>query len=198
MTTALYARVSTADQDCSRQLAELRDYATRQGWAIREYVDHGWSGKIKDRPELMRLMQDAKRKIIDTVVVCKIDRFGRSLSNLLNNVEDLDRYGVRFIALHQSIDTDKNNPSARLTLQILAAVAQFELTLIQERTKGGLMAAKAKGTVLGRPRKVKDIERILELRAQGYSFARIAGEVGISRTAVDRVLRSGNMAKTAS
>jgi len=127
MKVAIYARVSTADQCCEMQLRELREYAVRRGWEIaHEYVDTGWSGAKASRPELDRLMRDAGRRIFDVVLVYKLDRFGRSVRHCLDGIERLRMHGVRFLAVSQNIDTDESNPTAKLMVHILAAVAEFE------------------------------------------------------------------------
>jgi DNA invertase Pin-like site-specific DNA recombinase len=134
--TALYARVSTADQDCTVQLRELREYSERRGFTIaEEYVDQGVSGTRASRPALDRLMRDAAERRFDAVIVWKIDRFGRSVLHLSQQLAALDSYGVRFIATSQALDTDHRNPTSRLLLQILSSVAEFERELIAERTR---------------------------------------------------------------
>src|SRR5712692_11920979 len=145
MRAALYARVSTSDQNCEMQLRELREYARRRGWEISgEYVDTGWSGAKASRPELNRLMQDASRRTFDAVLVYKLDRFGRSVRNCLDGIEALRAPGVRFLAVSQNIDTDESNPTSRLMLHILAAVAEFERELIRERVCAGVKNARQK------------------------------------------------------
>ena len=136
--TAIYARVSTTDQTCEMQLRELRDYISRRGWqSAGEYIDTGFSGSKASRPALDRLMADAAQRKFDCIVVYKIDRFGRSVLNLNQQLALLTSYGVRFIAVTQSIDTDEKNPTSRLLLQILASVAEFEKEMIRERTLSG-------------------------------------------------------------
>src|SRR5689334_19446762 len=127
MNCAIYARVSTTDQNCEMQLRELREYAGRRGWTItEEYVDSGWSGVKASRPALDKLMADASQHRFDVLLVWKLDRFGRSVLNLVEGLNKLASYGVRFIATSQAIDTDQANPTSKLILWILAAVAEFE------------------------------------------------------------------------
>jgi DNA invertase Pin-like site-specific DNA recombinase len=127
MHCAAYARVNTTDQNCEMQLLELREYISRRGWTIAgEYVDTGFSGAKASRPSLDRLMADAAQRKFDCIVVYKIDRFGRSVLRLNQQLVALTSYGVRFIATSQSLDTDQSNPTSRLLLQILAGVAEFE------------------------------------------------------------------------
>lgn len=184
---ALYARVSTADQDCTLQIHELREYCQRRGWTIiAEYVDTGISGTRASRPQLDRCMRDAAEHRWDCLCVYKLDRFGRSVLNLSQSLALLDSYGIRFISTSQGLDTDQNNPTSRLLLNILSSVASFELDLIRERTVLGVRAARAKGRVPGRPKRVFRRDEVVRLRNSGMSWRRIASELSIPvMTAVD-------------
>jgi DNA invertase Pin-like site-specific DNA recombinase len=123
---AIYARVSTQDQNCEMQIRELREYSVRRGWnLVAEYVDTGWSGAKASRPQLDELMKDAALRRFDAVMVWKLDRFGRSVRNCLDGIESLRTNGVRFLAVSQSIDADESNPTARLLLHILASVGRI-------------------------------------------------------------------------
>ncbi len=178
---ALYARVSTTDQNCGMQLRELHEYASRRGWTVAtEYVDTGWSGAKANRPELNRLMTDASLRRFDAVLVYKLDRFGRSVRNCLDGIETLRSHGVRFLAVSQNIDTDESNPTSRLLLHILASVAEFEREIIRERTLSGVRQAKAKGKTIGRPRRVFRRGEIVKLRdTDGLSWRAIAKHLGV-------------------
>ena len=179
MRAALYARVSTLNgQHPEMQLAELREYASRRDWEIvSEYVDEGVSGSKESRPELNRLMADARRRHFDIVLVWKMDRFGRSLKHLVNALADLDAYGVAFASLKDNLDL--STPSGRLMFGIIAAMAEFERSLIQERVKAGLNHARNNGKRLGRPRRIVDLESITKLRAQGHGLRTIADKLDI-------------------
>ncbi len=180
MRAALYRRVSTTDQCCELQLRELREYAARRGWEIvGEYTDLGWSGAKASRPELNRLMADARLRRCDAVIVLNLDRFGRSLVNCVSAIQELTSVGVRFLAVSQGLDTDQANPTSQLLLHILAAVAQFERELIRERVAAGMKTARAKGKAIGRPRRVFDRQRALDLRAGGMSYPAIARDLGV-------------------
>jgi len=147
----VYARVSTANcqQDPELQLSELREYATRRGWEIAEiYTDNGVSGSKDSRPALNRLMADAGQRKFDTVLVWKLDRFGRSLRHLINALAELEARGIAFVSLRDNLDL--GTPSGRLMFQIIGAMAEFERALIQERVKAGLRHARSKGKRLGR------------------------------------------------
>jgi putative DNA-invertase from lambdoid prophage Rac len=190
---AIYARVSTTDQNCDTQLRELREYAKRRGWDLAdEYVDRGWSGARASRPALDQLMTAASRREFDAVLVYKLDRFGRSVRNCLQGIETLRSHGVRFLAVSQNIDTDDSNPTARLLLHILASVAEFERELIRERVASGIANAKRSGKQLGRPKRIFDRSKALELRRQGASFPRIARELGIGVGTAVRAVQSQN------
>lgn len=190
MKAAIYARVSTADQSCELQLRELREYASRRGWTIvGEYVDTGWSGAKASRPELDRLQRDAGRRLFDAVLVWKLDRFGRSVRHCLEGIEQMKSHGVRFLAVSQNIDTDESNPTSRLMLHILAAVAEFERELIRERVRAGVRAAKQKGKTLGRPRRIFNRQRAADMRADGKSYPQIARALGVGVGTVVRALQ---------
>jgi len=188
MRCALYARVSTTDQNCEMQLRELRDYISRREWTnAGEYVDTGFSGAKASRPALDRLMADAANRKFDCIVVYKIDRFGRSVLNLNQQLAALTSNGVRFIATSQSLDTDEKNPTSRLLLQILASVAEFEREMIRERTLSGIRAAQAAGKVVGRPRRVFRRDEVVRLRdEQALSWRAIGKQLSIpAMTALD-------------
>src|SRR5882672_7876514 len=178
---ALYARVSTNGhgQDPDMQMRELREYADRRGWSvIEEYIDRGVSGAKASRPALNRLMADAQRRKVDTVLVWKLDRFGRSLRHLVNAMAELESLGVAFVSLRDNLDL--TTPSGRLMFHVISAMAEFERSLIQERVKAGLRNAIAKGKKLGRPRVYVDESRVEELRAAGASWRAIARELGVA------------------
>jgi DNA invertase Pin-like site-specific DNA recombinase len=185
---ALYARVSTTNhgQDVSMQLRELREYCERRGLEIVGEYTEAASGAKDSRPELNRLMADAKRRRFDAVCVWKLDRFGRSLRHLVNALADLEALGVAFISIKDNLDL--GTPSGRLMFQIIGAMAEFERALIQERVRAGLRNARAKGKQLGRPRASVDASEIARLHSQGRSVREIAEELGYSRSLVHKTL----------
>jgi DNA invertase Pin-like site-specific DNA recombinase len=152
MRAALYARVSTLDQEPENQLAELRRYIEARGWQAIEYVDRGVSGAKDRRPALDRLVADARRRRFDAVVCWRLDRLGRSLKHLVTLLEELHSVGVAFVSLGEGIDC--TTPAGTLQLHILAALAEFERARIAERVRAGLSRVRAAGTRLGRPRAV--------------------------------------------
>jgi putative DNA-invertase from lambdoid prophage Rac len=179
MRCAIYARVSTTDQTCESQLKELREYVDRRGWQNHgEYIDTGFSGSKASRPALDRLMADAAKRKFDCIVVYKIDRFGRSVLHLNQQLAALTSYGVRFISTSQSLDTDQSNPTSRLLLQILASVAEFEREMIRERTLMGIRAARANGKIIGRPKRVFRRDEVVRLRDEkGMSWRAISKQL---------------------
>jgi putative DNA-invertase from lambdoid prophage Rac len=191
MKAAIYARVSTDDQDCEMQLTALREYVAARGWMIAgEFVDAGYSGKNTKRPALDKLLAAARQRKLDCIVVWKLDRFGRSLSHLTTMTGELASLGVRFIAMTQGIDTDASNPTAKLLLNLMACFAEFERELIRERVAAGIARAKAKGVHCGRKRNVDARYKVAELKAQGLSIRAIASKLDLSIGTVQRALAS--------
>jgi putative DNA-invertase from lambdoid prophage Rac len=179
MRTVIYTRVSTADQNCELQLAELRQFANRHGWDIVNVYSDTLSGSKASRPALDRLMADARDGKFDCVVVWKLDRFGRSVLHLSQQLAALASYGVRFISTTQGLDTDASNTCAKLMLTLLAGVAEFERELIVERTVAGIEAARKRGVQLGRRPRVFRRDEVQRLRAEGKSWKAISTALGV-------------------
>ena len=193
---ALYARVSTEEQNTDAQVSALRDYVRRRGWTISKvYKDKGISGVTTSRPALDELMKDCRRGAIDVVVVWKFDRFARSLRALISALELFKALHIDFVSVTESIDTAL--PAGELVFQIFGAVAQFERALIGERVRSGLDHARKRGKVLGRPplRKLTSNE-ITQLQRerirQGSPFRELAQKFGVSVWTAHRLCtRSG-------
>ena len=136
MKVALYARVSTGDQSPEMQLREMREYCQRRRWEIAgEYVDAGSSGYKDSRPELNRLMTDAKRRRFDAVLVWKLDRFGRSLKHLVNALAEFEALGIAFVSLKDSLDL--STPAGHLMFQIIGAMSDdAECAIMQSHNAG--------------------------------------------------------------
>jgi len=194
MNAAIYARVSSKDQDNKIQTRELTEYVERRGWELAGVYQEQMSGAKASRPGLDRLMADARRRKFDVVVVWKLDRFGRSLVHCVSGIQELASLGVRFIATSQGLDTDESNPASKLLMHILAAVAQFERELIRERVSAGMKAAKTHGTktgnAIGRPRRIFNRDEVARLRETGLSIEKIAGQMHIGVGTVVRALRT--------
>jgi DNA invertase Pin-like site-specific DNA recombinase len=181
-------RVSTADQNASMQLDELRAYCQRRGWTItEEFLDEGISGSKASRPALDRLMKAAKRRLFDVVLVYRYDRMARSLKQLVDTLCTFDALGVQFVSLHEGVDT--STPNGRLVFGIFASIAEFERQLIIGRTKSGMAAAKARGAQIGRPKVAADPVQIAALSRSGLSGRAIAAQLGISEATVRKLLK---------
>jgi putative DNA-invertase from lambdoid prophage Rac len=183
MKAAIYARVSTVDQEPENQLQELRRYVEARGWSAVEYVDRGVSGAKDRRPALDALLTDAKRRRFDVLVCWRLDRLGRSLKHLITLLDELQSLGVAFVSLAEGIDA--TTPAGKLQMHILGAIAEFERERIRERVLAGLARVRAAGRRLGRPRTIvadEDIERTAHL-----SVREAAAALGVSRSVLSRV-----------
>jgi len=177
-----YARVSTTDQDAALQLDALHAAGCYRVW-----VDT-ISGSLEHRPELTKLLDQLRPG--DTLVVWRLDRLGRSIRHLIDQLQELGERGVGFRSLQETIDT--TSPGGRLVFHVFAALAEFERDLIRERTHAGLAAARARGRTGGRPPRlsadqVRTARRLYE--QQDMTVAQIGDVLGVSRTTVYRALR---------
>jgi DNA invertase Pin-like site-specific DNA recombinase len=150
MQTALYLRVSTAQQKLDLQADGLYEYAARAGLEIvPEYLDRAISGRQEGRPQLQALMRAAWQHEFACVLVWKFDRFARSVSHLLRALEEFNHLRIRFISVQDQVDTA--SPMGKAMFTIIGAMAELESSLISERVKAGMAAARARGKPLGRP-----------------------------------------------
>ena len=184
MKAAIYARVSTLDQEPENQLAELRRYVAARGWTAAEYVDRGVSGGRDRRPALDAFLRDYKLAKIDVLVCWRLDRLGRNLRHLVTLLDELQAVGVAFVSLGEGIDC--TTPAGRLQLHVLAALAEFEKARCAERVAAGLARAKQQGKTLGRPRVEVSEEAIASVR--GLSVRQAARKLGITRSVAHRCL----------
>ncbi len=187
MTAAIYARVSTIEQEPENQLAELRRFVAARGWTAVEYVDRGISGAKDRRPALDQLLHDARRRRVDVVVCWRLDRLGRNLRHLITLLDDLQALGVAFVSLAEGIDA--TTPAGKLQLHILGAIAEFERDRIRERVVAGLARARAQGRRLGRPRKTP-----AAIAVPGGSVRAAAAAWGVSKSTAARWIASGRPA----
>ena len=188
---AIYARVSTKNgQTPKNQIIRLRDVAAAAGWeVVEEFVDRGISGaKGRDkRPAFDRLCQAATRREIDVVMAWSVDRLGRSLQNLVAFLSEIQASKVDLYLDRQGIDT--TTPAGKALFQMMGVFAEFERAMIQERVHAGLARARKEGKRLGRPRVSQKTERaILAARKQGKGIRKIAAELGVGVSTVQRVL----------
>jgi len=191
MRIAIYARVSTHDkgQDPDLQLKPLREYCMQRGFDVAgEFVDVGVSGSKDRRPELDKLMDMAKKRLIDCVIVWKLDRFGRSLKHLVTALDEFEKLGVSFISYRETLDLTSS--TGKLMFHIIAAMSEFEKSLIKERVIAGIANARSKGIRIGRkPIDPISIEKMFELRAQNLSYEKISKELKLSVGVIHKTLR---------
>ena len=183
----LYARVSTQDQQTiPLQLRAMREYATTRGWTIVKQVKEVGSG-ASERELRQMLMDAARRREIDIVLVWRLDRWGRSLPDLISTLEELNHLGVGFVSLTEALDL--TTPTGRAMAGLLSVFAAFEHEILRERVRAGLAHARENGKRLGRPATAaaKSAE-VRKLHRAGVSKAEIARSLNIGRTSVRRIL----------
>jgi putative DNA-invertase from lambdoid prophage Rac len=186
---AIYYRVSTAEQTLDPQRIELQEYCQRKGWTVSAEYSDQISGSKFTRVGLDRMMADVRKHRIDVILCVKLDRLGRSLLHMAQLIFELDSNGVALICTSQPIDTSEENPAGRLTMHILIAMADFERSLIKERTLAGLKAARAKGARLGRPATLgAHAAKVATLRSQGLSVRAIGKELRLPPSSVFKAL----------
>ena len=183
----LYARVSTQDQQTlPMQNRAMREYATRRGWIITQHVKEVASGAAQ-RQSREELMEAARRREIDVVVVWRLDRWGRSVTDLLATLQEMEHLGVGFVSLTEALDL--TTPAGRAMAALLAVFAAFEREILGERVRAGLAHARQNGKRLGRPATATlHADRVRKLRRSGISKSEIARRLQIGRTSVRRIL----------
>jgi DNA invertase Pin-like site-specific DNA recombinase len=186
---AIYARVSTDRQTVDMQIHELKEYIKRRGWHLhREFIDQGYSGSDTKRPAFQDMMNEAKKRKFDVLLVWKPDRLSWSMKDLDMVLNELGGLGIDFVSYDNNLDT--STPTGKLVFHVIGAVAEFEKDIIKERVKAGLENAKRKGKKLGRPG-VGDfvIDEAKVLRGEGKSFWTIGKQLRISEGAVRKGLK---------
>jgi DNA invertase Pin-like site-specific DNA recombinase len=188
----IYGRVSTDAQSHASQLREVRAYVRRR-WPnaeVTEYLDKA-SGARSSREGLDALMSEVRQGHIDVLAVYKLDRLGRSLQHLAQLIGEFEAHGTALLATSQGIDTSESNPAGRLQMHVLAAVAEFERSVIRERINAGLAAARERGVTLGRPPTLHlHTGAVAKLRRRGLSGRKIAAELNIPPGSMFAVLKS--------
>jgi len=183
----LYARVSTNDQQTlPMQTRALREYVARRGWTLAMQIREVGSGAI-ERQAREQLMEAARRREIDVVLVWRLDRWGRSVADLLATLQELEHLGVGFVSVTEALDL--TTPAGRAMAGLLAIFAEFEREILRERTRAGLAHARQNGKQLGRPMTAGlRATEIRKLYRAGVAKAEIARRLGIGRTSVRRIL----------
>lgn len=187
MKVGLYARVSTHDQQTlPMQLSAMREYVERRGWKVVIEVSEIGSG-AKEREKREDLIRSARRRRIDVIVVWRLDRWGRSLVDLVTTLGDLGELEVGFVSLTEALDL--TTPAGRAMAGLLAVFAEFERDILRERVKAGIAQARAEGKPHGRPRTASLLrEQVEEMHEAGMSKSEIARRLSIGRTSVRRML----------
>ena len=183
----LYARISTAEQQTlPLQINAMKEYAERRGWTIVASVEDVGSG-AKQRPKRQELFKLAMRRGVDVIIVWRLDRWGRSLTELMGTIQELAAAGVGFVSITES--TDLTRPTGRAMAGMLSVFAEFERDILRERVRAGIAAAKKRGRSFGRPATARaKSEKVQKLFAQGLSRSEISGWLGIGRASVFRAL----------
>jgi DNA invertase Pin-like site-specific DNA recombinase len=183
----LYARVSSSDQQTiPLQIRALREYAVRRGWTIALQVKEVGGG-ASQRQMRERLLEAARRREIDVVLVWRLDRWGRSVADLLATLQELQHLGVGFVSLTEALDL--TTPAGRAMAALLAVFAEFEREILRERVRAGLAHARQNGKRLGRPATAaRHVSEIRKLHRAGVSKSEIARRLQIGRTSVRRIL----------
>lgn len=184
---ALYSRVSTSDQNVSLQLREMEAYCVARGWApIEIFTDEGVSGSKILRPQLNNMMTRVRAGKFTTVVVWRFDRFSRSTTHLLACLEEFRKLDVQFVSVSEQLDT--STPVGRVLFTIIGAFAEFERSVLIERVRSGMAAARAQGRPISRPRLISRLD-LHRHRAAGMAPRKIARELGVHPASVRRILR---------
>jgi DNA invertase Pin-like site-specific DNA recombinase len=190
MRAALYARVSTYDQQTlGLQSAAMATYIKNRGWVAARRIEDVGSGS-KERPGRESLLMAARRREIDVIVVWRLDRWGRSVADLMMTLRELTDLGVSFVSLTEALDL--TTPTGRAMAGLLAVFAEFEREILRERVRVGIAQARNEGRAHGRPPtaslKAAEVHR---LKAERVSHSEIARRLGIGRTSVRRILAAG-------
>lgn len=190
MTAALYARVSSRDQNEAMQLRDLRTYVERMGWTSVEYIEK--ESSVKRRPIFERMLRDAQAHKVDVILVWRIDRFARSMKDFVLVTLQLHEWKVRLISITENMDTGDQNPFAEFQRGLLALLAQLERKIIIARVNAGIAEAKRQGKHCGRPARIFSRDEAVRLRESGMSWRQVGEALGVSFMTAKRAVTKAN------
>jgi DNA invertase Pin-like site-specific DNA recombinase len=184
---AIYARVSTHDQKTlSMQIERCSEYAISRGWEVVQTIKEVGSG-ANQRPQRAELIKQCRKRQIDIVIVWKLDRWGRSVSDVVTSLQELQELGIQFVSITEALDF--TTATGRAMSGLLAVFSEFEREMISERVKAGVLQARLKGKRLGRPPIAKEMSsEIKKLWSKHKNISKISKELKISRRSVSREL----------
>jgi DNA invertase Pin-like site-specific DNA recombinase len=191
----LYARISTHDQKTlSLQISQMKKYVSRRGWTVAVEIKDICSG-AKERPKREEILKLARQGKIDHIIVWKLDRWSRSLLDLVSSLKELSDLEIGFVSLTEALDL--TTPTGRAMTGLLSVFAEFERDILRERVKAGIAHAQQMGIKCGRPLTVAlKIDLIKKLKSQGKNHSEIARKLKIGRTSVRRLLSLKNIKNT--
>ena len=186
---ATLARISTADQhSIELQQADMRDYCKSRGWSIIEEITEEISGAAKSRPGRDKIMALARARKIDGVIVWRLNRFGRSSSELILLLNELQALGVAFTSIQESLDF--STPTGRLMASLLAVFAEFEREILLENVNAGIRKYREKNQTWGRPPKIMAAANAARMLADKKPVTEIISVTGLSRAAIYRIKKT--------
>ena len=187
---AIYTRVSNNRKRIDSQLYELREFVRQANWTVyREYIDSGYPDKTTLRPALNQMIDDARRRQFDLLLVWSLDRLSGSLKDLVTTLDEMRHLGIEFISYDNQLDT--SSPYGKMVFNIIGALAEFEREVIRERVCAGLANARRNGKKLGRPRISKSIQKqIFALKEQGLSNRAIGKNLKVAESTVRNWLKA--------
>ncbi len=183
---ALYLRVSSEEQKLDLQRDELTRFVKARDWDLIEVFEEKMTATKGNRPELKKLLTSARQRKIDIIVCWKMDRFFRSLKDLVVTLQELGELGVELVSLKDNLDLSTSQ--GKLMMHLLGAFAEFEASLIQERVRAGVQAYRKRHGKWGRPKSI-DSEAIIQLRNQGLTYRQISQKLSVGHGSVHSVLK---------